>query len=1142
MKTLKNTLLFMFLCISGLSYAQVSSLYSENYDSKGNWPERNNEIRVLKVFNGRYYFEHKRTTKFWKVTTRELDLDTSRDFEIETSIQKISGVSNYGFGLVYDSKNDNNARELLVTSGGSFRVAQKIDGDYKALKSWSESSAIKTGNYATNKLKVKKINNTLTFYINGTNVFSSSFEPFMSKKVSVIIYNKQKVSIDYIKVNYLSRKKNNTITNNSTSRTVLYDSFYSNRNNWPVGSSDNVDIEIKNSKYYFEYKKNKGWTSTKVIDDLDTSRDFKIEASIQKISGIQNNGYGLVFGRLNKGNQYQFIVTGSGSYAIDKYANGKFNSIKNWTKSSAVETGNYAINKLKVEKIGSTYKFYVNNTLVYSRSYLTLYGKRIGFAVFDPQKIAVDYLSISYLDSKPNNTTIFNNNNTISKGDAIFNDSFNNNNNEWLVNDHENYRFKINNGKYYIRHKRSSGGWATYLTKNIDTSRDFEIETKIDKISGVTNSSYGILWGLKGQSSFRVYLASTGYYKVIRMVNNESEDIKKWTKTSVIRTGNGASNTIKVKKIGDIYKLYINNRYVYQFDFEPFYGNKIGYVLYNDQEIAADYLRVNYLKKSTTTTVSNKTITAPFYDGFTSNTNGWNVVDNDNYSVALNNSRLRITRKKSGGIFISRNVNINTSKNFIIETALSYTKATSSGLYGITFGRKNSANEFTFLLSTGGSYMFRKFDNNKYHKIIPFTESEAIKKGSYKTNKVKIVKSDNLLRFYINDQYVNEVPYESFFGNKLGYTVYHDQRIDVNYLDVKYISNQSKFNSPPVITITSPNVTLKRGFKIVKTKTVTVTGKASDNDGIFEITINGTEANVSGDGSFSANVPLKYGKNDLIVKATDMKQASSTKTFTIKRSSANSNTTIVNNTNTNTGKLNIGFGKYYALLIGVSDYKDDSIDDLGGKPIRDAQALGNVLINNYNFNRSNVKILKNPTKNQIAKEFFRLRKIITEKDNLLIFYAGHGNYDEASELGYWMPSDAEMEFEGNIIRNSTIVDYFKAIKSRHTLLISDACFSGSILKTRAYKKAPKSVKRKYDLPSRKAITSGTLTTVPNESVFIKYLLKRLKSNNSNYISARQLFNMIEDPVINNTTGDNQPQYGTIHSTGDEGGDFIFIKK
>ena len=39
------------------------------------------------------------------------------------------------------------------------------------------------------------------------------------------------------------------------------------------------------------------------------------------------------------------------------------------------------------------------------------------------------------------------------------------------------------------------------------------------------------------------------------------------------------------------------------------------------------------------------------------------------------------------------------------------------------------------------------------------------------------------------------------------------------------------------------------------------------------------------DGTFIANVPLKIGSNKLVVKATDIKQASSTKRFNIKRKS-----------------------------------------------------------------------------------------------------------------------------------------------------------------------------------------------------------------------------------------------------------------
>ncbi len=270
-------------------------------------------------------------------------------------------------------------------------------------------------------------------------------------------------------------------------------------------------------------------------------------------------------------------------------------------------------------------------------------------------------------------------------------------------------------------------------------------------------------------------------------------------------------------------------------------------------------------------------------------------------------------------------------------------------------------------------------------------------------------------------------------------------------------------------------------------------GKATDKDGIYEVTINGVDATVKEDGTFTANVPLKFGTNDLIVKATDLKQASSTKTFTIKRKSPDvvdvkDDVIVVNNNN-----INNGFGEYYALLIGVSDYGDGAITDLGGLPTKDAQDLGNILINKYSFKKQNVVILnKSPTENDIIKEFSKLKKKVTNKDNLLIFYAGHGVYDEVSQVGAWLPSDADMEYELNLISNSQVVDFLKAIKSKHTLLISDACFSGSIFKTRSFEKSAKSIQKKFELTSRKAITSGTLKTVPNKSMFLTYLLDRLQ--------------------------------------------------
>lgn len=1115
-------------------------------NNNNNWTEEHTSTVNLDVKNGDYNFEHKIKEGGYTSTINKY-INTSRNFTITAQIKKVSGVDNNGFGLVFGRKDSDNQNQFFITSNGSFIVNKTYNGTRSYEKNWTKSSNIKTGNGSYNYLKVEKSGSSIKYYINNSLVHTSYNTTFYGSNVGFIVYDKIKIAVGYLSIMY-SDSTNTTVVNKDSDiikESILFDGYTSNINSWSTTNSSDVDLDIKDGDYIFNHKRDKGGWSSTINKYIDTSRDFKILIDIKKVSGILNNGYGLVFGREDSNNQNLFYINGNGSFSINQEKNGKSNFKKNWEKSSAIKTGNGAYNVLKLIKRGNKLEYYINNTKVYTDYSPEFFGDRLGYILYDRQKIAVAYISVGYLDKKntTNNNTIVSDNVTnfnYSDSGYLFSEQFNNNTNSWAVNNEVARDFSIKNGKYYLNHKRNEKGWSTYISNSIDTSKDFEIETKIDKINGVTNYGYGLIYGGNGDNDFRFYISSSGYYKIVRVVNNNEQEIQKWTTTSYVKTGNQKSNTLKIVKEGNTSKFYINDHFVHSSDFEPFYGDKIGYVVYNNQEIAADYLRIKYNESNNDNLYTSKVLKLPLRDDFNTNTSGWQMQDSDDYTAAITGGKLQLAKKQKGGIFISKEIEIDDTKDFIIETSIARTSDSSEGLYGITFGRQNSSNEYSFLLYSTGGYLFRKFDKNVYNKIIPYTTTAAIKTGINAYNKVKIVKSGSLIRFYINDQYVNETPFEPFFGNKFGYTIYYDKKIAVDYLDIKY--QTSSFNNPPIVVISEPNVEAKRGFKIVEAKNIQVKGKATDADGIYEITINGIEASVSDDGTFVANVPLKYGKNDLIVKATDIKQASSTKTFTIKRKSPEIED--VDNTNiTEVEKLDVGFGKYYALIIGVSEYVDSSIEDLKGEPTKDAQALADVLIDNYSFESENVTVLKDPTENEIIKEFYNLKKNVGKNDNVLIFYAGHGNYDEASEKGYWMPSDSNMEFEGNVILNTSVVSYIKSINSKHTLLISDACFSGSILKTnRSYKTASKAVQKKYSLPSRRAITSGTLTTVPNKSVFMKYLLKRLSENTEQYLSAGQLFNIIEDPVINNTTGDNQPQYAPINSVGDEGGDFIFIKK
>lgn len=231
--------------------------------------------------------------------------------------------------------------------------------------------------------------------------------------------------------------------------------------------------------------------------------------------------------------------------------------------------------------------------------------------------------------------------------------------------------------------------------------------------------------------------------------------------------------------------------------------------------------------------------------------------------------------------------------------------------------------------------------------------------------------------------------------------------------------------------------------------------------------------------------------------------------------------------------------RFYALIIGVQAYSDQTIANLDN-PIRDAKRLRDVLLDSYTFDQEHTLLLENPDRKKILSTFDKLANTLKESDNLLVFYAGHGYWDEKNEQGYWWPSDAAENSRSQWISNSDIRDAIKSLSAKHVLLIADACFGGSIFKSRGKSNAFAAINKLYEKPSRKAMTSGNLTVTPDESKFLYYLEKSLKENKETYISSEKLFYEFKEAVVANSS--TIPQYGTIHEAKDEGGEFIFVKK
>lgn len=233
------------------------------------------------------------------------------------------------------------------------------------------------------------------------------------------------------------------------------------------------------------------------------------------------------------------------------------------------------------------------------------------------------------------------------------------------------------------------------------------------------------------------------------------------------------------------------------------------------------------------------------------------------------------------------------------------------------------------------------------------------------------------------------------------------------------------------------------------------------------------------------------------------------------------------------------YGKFHAIIISENQYQDDKIPDLN-EPKNDADKLTSILVSKYDFKKADIIRLVDPTRANILDAIEQKRKSLAVDDNLIIFYAGHGFWDEVLKMGYWLPSDARKDSKSNWVSNTDLTIYLSAFEANHVLLISDACFSGGIFKTRSIGGMNQGTKRLYELKSRKAITSGNLKVVPDNSVFMKFFIKQLELNNDAFLTSDQLFAKIRPNILNNSS--TEPLYGVVHNTGDEGGEFVFYNQ
>jgi len=252
----------------------------------------------------------------------------------------------------------------------------------------------------------------------------------------------------------------------------------------------------------------------------------------------------------------------------------------------------------------------------------------------------------------------------------------------------------------------------------------------------------------------------------------------------------------------------------------------------------------------------------------------------------------------------------------------------------------------------------------------------------------------------------------------------------------------------------------------------------------------------------------------------------------------------------------IDLGAYHAILIGINDYH--SFPKLK-TPIKDVEDLAGILKNQYGFTdvvTLTDKTEDKPTTENILKYIREKAQSLTEKDNLLIYYAGHGGNDTLTDAGYWVPINGESKNMASMIPHSQITQLLASNKIivKNFMLVADSCYSGEMI-SRSVKVYPDTKmdvalirKRLLETKkSREVITSGGNAPVEDKapgsdhSLFAHYFLEALKKNENRYIDMQTLFHKNVLPEIKKKDKQQTPQIARIPTTVDQDGLFILIK-
>ncbi len=369
-------------------------------------------------------------------------------------------------------------------------------------------------------------------------------------------------------------------------------------------------------------------------------------------------------------------------------------------------------------------------------------------------------------------------------------------------------------------------------------------------------------------------------------------------------------------------------------------------------------------------------------------------------------------------------------------------------------------------------------------------------------------------------------------------------------------ASERKTTAGPTIDILRPDILATRGSVIVPLSPgvagMVIKGRASAPAGLRGMTVDDRTLALDSEGFFDVTFPRPDERREVTFVVSDQVGRNARRTLILLPSDTEIPPVPTSSRTRRAAReptSGVASKGHRALIIGIADYSE--FQDLETAE-RDAEELQAVLEDKYGFGTT---LLRNPSRLKILHELNKLKDAMGPEQNLLIYYAGHGQIGPRQQRGYWIPADAKSDDTRTWILNEAVTEYLGLIKARHILVVSDSCYSGTLTRSGLARLAPdlpadrqqKSSRTIAEKRSRTALTSGGLQPVLDVgggeySLFAGAFLRVLKVNDAE-LSGDLLKAEVAKRMARSASQlgvDQVPRYAPIHHAGHEAGDFVLL--